>query len=159
MIFAKIGLLLFSLIGLGVFTSSLLQIISFLKCQKWPKTTGTIVNTTIKVTGGTRGGTADMSYATKSYSYLPVITYQYEIQGKKHTNNVRCFGDFGASEERAKEILSVYIQGENACVHYNPNDAKISVLETNFKIGLFLPTIIGLVMAGTGIYAFLYKFQ
>ncbi len=151
----KIVMFLFSLIGLGVFVSALLQILRAFKCLNWPNTSGTIVNTTIKITGGRNG----VSTTRAGSSYLPVITYNYEVHGKQYTNNIRCFGDFGAGEARAKGILSRYIQDETVEVAYNPHDANISVLETNVKMGLLLPMIIGLIMAGIGMYAFFYKFQ
>ena len=147
----KIIMLLFLLIGLGVFISSLLQIARALKCQTWPKITGVILNTTIKTTGGTRGKPG--GYATTSHSYLPVIRYKYNVQGEEYVSDVRCLGDYAADEQRAKEILSKYSKGEEVGVYYSPKNAKISVLETEVRYGLLLPLGIGLIMAGVGAYA------
>lgn len=151
--FTEILLALFGLISVGVILGSALQLYRAFACKKWLVASGIVTNTTIKITGST--GAAPSGGMVNQRSHLPVINYDYTVKGRTYSNNTRCFGDYGASEKRAKVIIARYPKDKEIQVFYNPSKHSMSVLETNLRYGLFLAPFIAFVMLGS---AYIYFF-
>lgn len=111
------------LVGLGIFLyrRSKMRDVAKQAAQSWSSTMGTVIASTIQVR---RTG--------KSRSEIPVVVYQYQVNGKPYTGqvikageqffNVRLMGD-------AQKTIARYPVGAQVMVHYNPENPQESALE------------------------------
>ena len=89
--------------------------------QDWSSTMGVVITSTVQV---------KRSY--KSRSEIPVVIYQYQVDGKPYTGqvikageqffSVRIYGD-------AQKTIARYPVGAQVMVHYNPENPQESALE------------------------------
>ena len=89
--------------------------------QDWSSTMGVVITSTVQV---------KRSY--KSRSEIPVVVYQYQVNGKPYTGqvikageqffSVRIYGD-------AQKTIARYPVGAQVMVHYNPENPQESALE------------------------------
>ena len=95
---------------------------------------------------------ARSSSGTSSTQYRPKITFQYQVNGQSFSNDSIGFGDGNMSRKKAEEKLAEYPKGAMVMVHYDPEDAAKSVLETkansfvtNLVVGI-LTLVVGVVI-------------
>jgi hypothetical protein len=95
---------------------------------------------------------ARSSSGTSSTQYRPKITFQYQVNGQSFSNDSIGFGDGNMSRKKAEEKLAEYPKGALVMVHYDPEDAAKSVLETkansfvtNLVVGI-LTLVVGVVI-------------
>jgi hypothetical protein len=89
--------------------------------QAWSDTTGTVVSSTIKVR---RTG--------RSRSEVPVVVYQYVVNGHTYHGETLRAGDRFFSVRlagQARESMARYPAGASVKVYYNPADPAESALE------------------------------
>jgi len=93
------------------------------------------------------------SRGTSTTQYQPKVTYQYQVNGQSISNDSIAFGAGNMPRKKAEEKLAEYPKGAMVMVHYDPEDAAKSVLETkansfvtNLVVGI-LTLVIGLVLA------------
>jgi hypothetical protein len=89
--------------------------------QDWSSTMGVVITSTIQV-----------EHSHNSRSEIPVVVYQYQVNGKPHTGqvvkageqffSVRLMGD-------AQKTIARYPVGAQVMVHYNPANPQESALE------------------------------
>lgn len=89
--------------------------------QDWSSTMGVVITSTVQVKRG-----------YKSRSEIPVVVYQYQVDGKPYTGqvikageqffSVRIYGD-------AQKTVARYPVGAQVMVHYNPANPQESALE------------------------------
>lgn len=89
--------------------------------QDWSSTMGVVITSTVQVKRG-----------YKSRSEIPVVVYQYQVDGKPYTGqvikageqffSVRIYGD-------AQKTVARYPVGAQVMVHYNPTNPQESALE------------------------------
>lgn len=89
--------------------------------QDWSSTMGVVITSTVQVKRG-----------YKSRSEIPVVVYQYQVDGKPYTGQVikageqffsiRIYGD-------AQKTIARYPVGAQVMVHYNPANPQESALE------------------------------
>ncbi len=112
-----------TLIGFGIFVyhRSKMRDATRQAAQDWSSTMGVVITSTIQV---------KRSY--KSRSEIPVVVYQYQVDGKPYTGqvvkageqffSVRLYGD-------AQKTVARYPVGAQVMVHYNPANPAESALE------------------------------
>jgi len=111
------------LVGLGVFLyrRSKMRDIAKQAAQDWSSTMGTVIASTIQI-----------KRTSRSRSEIPVVVYQYQVNGKPYQSqtikageqffNVRLMGD-------AQKTIERYPVGAQVMVHYNPANPQESALE------------------------------
>ena len=97
--------------------------------QAWPSVTGQIVERKVKV---------DTSYdedGMSSTTYLPQVTYSYTVNDTVYESNRVAFGSTPsyASNKKAEEFLTPYVQGASIQVFYNPEKPEESVLTQTMR--------------------------
>jgi hypothetical protein len=117
------GALFFPIAALG-FGADLFQYCSTRASARWPVAEGRVTGGRIEVIEVARGKSAIRTYET----YLPVVSYAYEVAG------TRCSNDIPAirlkSREEAEEVLRSYPVGAPVRAHYDPDDPGMAVLQT-----------------------------
>lgn len=110
-------------IGLGIFLYRRSKMRDAIKqaAQAWSSTMGVVITSTIQI---------KRSY--KSRSEIPVVVYQYQVDGKPYVGrvikageqffSVRLYGD-------TQKTIARYPVGAQVMVHYNPANPAESALE------------------------------
>jgi hypothetical protein len=105
--------------------------------EHWPSVEGKVLFSRVN-TSETRD-----SDQHRETSFSPQFVYTYEVDGVKHFNNRRRFGQIaGSGEDWAEDIAAHYKAGKTVTVHYYQADPDVAVLEPgNNSEGLWLPGI------------------
>lgn len=109
------------LFGIFIYRRSKMRDVAKQSAQDWSSTMGVVITSTIQV---------KRSY--KSRSEIPVVVYQYQVNGKPYTGqvvkageqyfSVRLYGD-------AQKTIARYPVGAQVMVYYNPENPQESALE------------------------------
>ena len=111
------------LVALGIFLyrRSKMRDAAKQSAQSWPGTMGTVTMSTIQI-----------QHTSRSRSEIPVVGYQYQVNGQTYTGgtikageqffNVRVMGD-------AQKTIARYPVGAQVMVYYNPANPSESALE------------------------------
>jgi hypothetical protein len=112
--------------------------------EHWPSVEGKVLFSRVN-TSETRD-----SNQQRDITFSPQFVYTYEVEGVKHFNNRRRFGQIeGSGEDWAEDIAAHYQAGKGIRVFYYPADPDVAVLEPgNNSDGLWLP--------GVGLVALLF---
>ena len=89
--------------------------------QSWSSTLGTVIMSTIQI-----------KRTSRSRSEIPVVVYQYQVNGKAYQNQVIRAGDqFGTIRVmgQAQATIARYPVGAQVMVYYNPANPQESALE------------------------------
>jgi len=119
--------------------------------EHWPSVEGKVL-----FSRGTAAETRDSDNRPDA-TFSPQFVYTYEVDGVKHFNNRRRFGQIeGSGENWAEDIAAHYKVGKGVRVHYFPADPDVAVLEPgNNSEGLWLPGV-GLVALLFGLAALIW---
>jgi Protein of unknown function (DUF3592) len=117
-----LGALFFPLAALG-FGSELFQYWSTRASARWPVAEGRVTGGKIEIIERARGKSAIHTYET----YLPVVSYAYEVAGTGYSNDIPATS-FKNLEE-AEEVLRSYPVGTPVRAHYDPDDPGTAVLQ------------------------------
>lgn len=108
-------------VGYFIYRRSKMRDAAKQSAQDWSSTMGIVITSTVQVKRG-----------YKSRSEIPVVVYQYQVDGKPHTGqaikageqffSVRIYGD-------AQKTVARYPVGAQVMVHYNPENPAESALE------------------------------
>ena len=112
------------IIGIGIYLIYLgLQIRQKIKqARYWPTVTGTITKLKTIPMGNKVIGTDDYR------EYILRVVYEYEINGEKYTGRRAVFGSDITIKAEVDEFCSLYKEGEDAQIYYNPDDYKECLL-------------------------------
>jgi hypothetical protein len=111
------------IVGLGIFLyrRSKMRDAVKLSAQDWPGTMGVVTMSTIQI-----------RHTGRSRSEVPVVGYQYQVNGQSYTGgtikageqyfSVRLYGD-------AQKTIEIYPVGAQVMVYYNPANPSESALE------------------------------
>jgi hypothetical protein len=125
---------LFSALGLAAISASLGSRHRNLTAASWP-TEGEIITSWIE-TG--RDGTCFQ------------ISYQFEVEGRWFTSNRVAFdGMWMVGEEY---FVATYPRGRKVCVHYDPNNPEIAVLECEPSLEWLVTFAVGVAFAAIGLF-------
>jgi hypothetical protein len=93
--------------------------------QNWPSAEGEVVYSQT-----TESDSRNEETHLVSTAFSPRFVYRYEVDGRRHFNNLRRFGRVEGSDAAwAAEIASRYPMGAKVPVRYLPSDPDIAVLE------------------------------
>jgi Protein of unknown function (DUF3592) len=125
--------LLFLGVGAGSIVYSVLALVSALESRRWPEAAGVMTESRLEKSRGYEGG----------YTYRPVVSYRFTVEGKELVGGRACFGDrIGTNwSSPAKRILRKYPHGAQVKVRYNPRRPEDAVLEpglNGFIVSFFL---------------------
>lgn len=70
------------------------------------------------------------------HSFLPVITYQYAVDGKSYTGSRVVFRSSHGNEAEGKRLIEAYPVNSDRNVHYNPANPADAVLEPGVQGGM-----------------------
>lgn len=137
---------IFTTIGLIMLTGGLVRFWHGHVSQRWPVVSGRIVYSKESSQTTTTEVRDELSHSVTREAqqvYQADLIYEYEVNGQKHFNNQRRFGELaGAGAERAAAIAERYPTGAKVTVAYFPLDPDLAVLETgNFREGIALPAV------------------
>jgi len=105
--------------------------------EHWPSVEGAVLFSRVNMSE-----TQDSDHRP-STTFSPQFVYTYEVDGVKHFNNRRRFGQIeGSGEDWAEDIAMRYRAGKAVRVYYFQADPDVAVLEPgNNSEGLWLPGI------------------
>lgn len=108
-------------LGIFIYRRSKMRDVAKQSAQDWSSTMGVVITSTVQVKRG-----------YKSRSEIPVVVYQYQVDGKPYTGqvikageqyfSVRLYGD-------AQKTIARYPVGAQVMVYYNPANPAESALE------------------------------
>ena len=116
----------------------------------WPSTTGVILHSKYSASVNSNGAPV----------YSSNIRYSYKIQDKVYESTRVFFGSALSStfsSESEKELSMKYKATQDVIVFYNPENPKISVLETGYHSRLNIGFISGAVFILIGILELIFK--
>lgn len=140
--------LVFLLLGIVFLIVGLVATKRAQTAQSWPSIPGTVNRTDV-----VQHEDSDSDGFT-SVTYEPVVEYSYSVMGQPFTGKRIAFGTNRYNFKKAEEIVNRYQVGSRVNVFYNPEKPKDAVLETVAAGGKLL-TILGAVMSGVGVLAFI----
>lgn len=142
--------LVFFLAGVWILGSFAFNLYSSLTAKSWPRTEGTVLS---------RGVRKIDKKGSASDRYAPVIRYEYEVEGRRYTNDRYQFGkEERLSESTAGKIVSNYNKGETVEVFYHPEDPQKSTLLTSTSFNPF-GVLFGPVVVLAGFFTARYGFR
>jgi hypothetical protein len=116
------GALFFPLAALG-FGSDLFQYCSTRASARWPVAEARVTGGRIEIIEVARGKSAIRRYDT----YLPVVSYAYEVAGSGYNNDIPATSF--KNREEAEEVLRTYPAGTPLQPHYDPDDPGTTDLQ------------------------------
>jgi len=139
---------IFSVVGISLFISGLLQRNKAKQAERWPTLPGMVAAARIE-SKTSRRRSRGRSYTRTTY--MPVVEYTYEYVGKSY-RSARIFpgADMSFDLGTAQGIVNRYQPGQACTVHYNPADLTDVVLETKSRGGNLM-LILGVVIAVIGL--------
>ena len=139
--------------GLGILalTSGAQRLWRGAASEHWPSVEGKVLFSRVNASE-----TRD-SHDQRDTTFSPQFVYTYEVDGVKHFNNRRRFGQIeGSGEDWAADIAARYRVGKGIRVYFFPADPDVAVLEPgNNSEGLWLPGV-GLVALLFGLAALIW---
>lgn len=134
-------LLAMAVLGVGVAIFGVVEWQRAKASERWPTVEGVVVSTEIK--WHRRSGSDQRSRRT---SYMPVVTYRYDVSGDVYENDRMAFAQPSSSTERsARRVLGRYPVGGGVTVHYHPRKPGLSVLEPGVAVGVYFIMLFGVV--------------
>jgi len=89
----------------------------------WPTVQGRVLTRDVKEF------TISLRWSTRT-SYMPVLTYAYEVSGRSYRSDVIQFGlTHVKTREEAERILGSNTPGKPVQVHYDPENPEVAVLQ------------------------------
>jgi len=90
----------------------------------WPDTLGNITSSHVS-----KKTYKDSDHRTRT-TFYPKVVYQYQVDGRRHTNSrINFGGETGSMKWLAQRAVDRYPAGKTVKVSYNPQDPTYSVLE------------------------------
>ena len=137
---------IFTAIGMVMLTGGLVRLWHGHVSQRWPVAPGRIIYSKNNSSTVSTEVTDEVNHTVThdvQLVYQADLIYEYEVNGQKHYNNQRRFGELaGAGAERAEAIANRYPTGAKVMVAYFPLDPDLAILETgNFREGIALPAV------------------
>ena len=122
------------------------------RCSKWPVVIGEVTSSKMKPKYKKLAEFAEATHTVVSL-YQPDITYTYEIDGEKYSNNiVRPVGRNVYKEiPVVQRVLNLFPEGSNVYIFYNPLNPHKSVLDPWIRfspVAITIPT--ALIFLGLG---------
>ena len=112
--------------------------------RSWPHTDGLIVYGKQKP-GAPELPAEDDGITVSSASHAARLVFRYEVNGQRHFNNVRRFGQLSSADsDWTEEITQRYPQGRAVTVLYSPSDPDVAVLESGITTEAFWLPGVGL---------------
>jgi len=128
-----IGLVL-AILGLIWFLYGLYQNIKTASITNWPKTTATVISShsipTNRMSSLNYKSPGDWQLMfMKSGTYVPAITYEYTISGRRYASNGVVYGGPSSySYSDSQKIVNQNRRGESIYVRYNPSNPQESYI-------------------------------
>lgn len=134
--------------GTGAFVIGIQEIIAAKSSSNWPTVNGIIFRSEVKVTreGSSRTGATSRT----TYSYQPVVGYQYLVDDKQLSGETIRYG-LVTNKSRAEKTVKKYPLKAEVIVYYNPAKPEQSVLEPGYTGGLLFMPVMGLIVIGCGL--------
>ena len=122
------------------------------RCSKWPVVIGEVVSSKMKPKYKKMAEFMEAAHTVASI-YQPDITYTYEIDGEKYTNNiVRPVGrNVYKDKPIVQRVLNMFPEGSKVYIFYNPIKPHKSVLDPWIRfspVAITIPT--ALIFLGLG---------
>ncbi|MFX1601309.1 MAG: DUF3592 domain-containing protein [Promethearchaeota archaeon] len=143
---------MFYAIGAIIFIFIIRYIVITTSCSKWPVVIGEVISSEMKPKYKRLAEFAEAAH-TVARIYRPDITYTYEIDGEKYTNNiVRPVGrNVYKDKPLVQRVLNLFPVGYKVYIFYNPKKPHKSVLDPWIRfspIAITIPT--ALIFLGLG---------
>jgi hypothetical protein len=141
---------LFMIFGLGFTLYNTAQLLEAKASVSWQTCEGTITYSDVKHNRGGGGGGRRGGGSTWGAS----IRYDYTVDGKKHTGERYCFGDYSSSNSsRARQIVREHPVGAVVKVYYSPDSPEKSVLmpDANWMVYLLIGMGTAFFLGGVGV--------
>ncbi|MFX0040918.1 MAG: DUF3592 domain-containing protein [Candidatus Heimdallarchaeota archaeon] len=144
--------IVFFVIGIIIFILILRYIVITTRCSKWPVVIGEVISSEMKPKYKKLAEFAEAVHTVASI-YRPDITYTYEIDGEKYTNNtVRPVGrNLYKDKPLVQRVLNLFPEGYKVYIFYNPKNPQNSMLDPWIRfspVAITVPT--ALIFLGLG---------
>ncbi|MFW9896978.1 MAG: DUF3592 domain-containing protein [Candidatus Thorarchaeota archaeon] len=144
--------IIFYAIGILIFILIIRYIIITVRCSKWPAVIGEVVSSEMKPKYKKLAEFAEAAHTVVGI-YRPEITYTYQVNGEKYTNNqVRPVGrNVYKDKPLVQRVLNLFPEGYKVYIFYNPKNPHNSVLDPWIRfspVAITIPT--ALIFLGLG---------
>ncbi|MFX1377428.1 MAG: DUF3592 domain-containing protein [Promethearchaeota archaeon] len=155
--------IIFFAIGILIFILIIRYIVITTRCSKWPVVTGEVIQSQMKPKYKKLAEFAD-TFHTPAAIYQPDITYTYEIDGEKYSNNTLRPTGRNVYKEKplVQRVLNIFPEGRKVYIFYDPQNPQKSVLDPWIRfspVAITVPT--ALIFLGLGFsfsgYSFLIQ--
>lgn len=134
----------FTALGVFVFLWGILNLKLARASPGWPTVQGRVLTRDVKEM------TTRLRWSTRT-TYMPMLTYAYEVSGHTYRSNVIQFGLTNVkTREEAEQILGSNTPGKPVQVYYDPENPQVAVLQHGNRRAWR--------MIGTGVFLFALPF-
>ena len=84
----------------------------------WPTASATVIGAELSRSGN-----------RQRFSWVPVIAYEYEVEGRRYASTKIVAGDIGSGRDQAHRLHKLYSVGTEVDVFYKPDQPAIAVLQ------------------------------
>jgi len=142
---------IFLVVGPLMLVSVGLEAIQAVHSSSWPSVDGVVTESRIDQKTDSRDHKTEM----------PRITYRYSVDGVEHVGTRLFFGSqywvsWSANAKgtaHTQEYIARYPPGTPLQVHFDPDHAAISVVETGVTSALVSPLVVALAITGGGVFS------
>jgi hypothetical protein len=164
--FQKIAGPMFTLMGIGLFSVGILNIVKGSASNDWPTTRGEVltseVQSRLETSDSSSGsGSRRRRKTTTTTVYWAEMKYSYVVEGVSFEGARVDYGMESRSSKRtrADEIVALYPVGEEVLVYYDPSDPSEAVLEPGVGADAFLFPLIGVLFTLIGLVMLFFLFR
>jgi hypothetical protein len=139
----------------GFFLSRGIKRISLASASSsWPTAKGKIVESLVKQH-------RDTTTTKNEYSYFPIVSYTYEVNGQMHNGSEVRYGKYKsyAKEHDARFVISPYPVGKEVTVSYQPDDPTVCVLEPGYTNNQLIGPVISGGICALGLFLLVNAFK
>ncbi len=134
----------FLLAGAYVIFLSLGDIIQAGASSRWTKTTGTVIESRVTFSGGTRHRGPGV------FNYYPVVTYRYSVDGAPRVAD-KIYPTLFWSQGSAKQFVEAHPMRSQLEVYFSPANPADAMLLPGLRLGTFQRFICGTSLASVGL--------
>jgi hypothetical protein len=164
--FLKIAGPMFTLMGIGVLVTGVLDVVKGSESTSWPTARGEMITSEVqsrmKTTKSSRGtGSRRKTTTSTTRVFWSELKYSYSVEGASFEGERVDFGMESSSSNRsgADERVARYPVGEEVLVYYDPIDPSEAVLEPGVAGSTIAFPLIGAVLALIGLVMLFFLFR
>ena len=150
----RLSLLLIILLGTSLAIFGVYFVGYASETLKWLEIEGSVVKVQVRTYRPNTGGGQTRETIERRKRFYPEISYRWTVDGVTHQSSRYQIGSSYPEKfkERAEaEAVAERIRSMRSIpIYYNPQDPSMAVLDRSVSVGVYVPLVLGIIMAGCG---------